>query len=104
MIDEELETSEVARIGDVLANREEYHEADEWIGSVVNQLELSRSYAVREFLHLMGRELAEIAHEDGILTSAFKATDPGVLSRYSKFGAVGRFRAGEIREKDQRQL
>src|SRR3954454_4891148 len=41
MSDEELETSEVGRIGDVLASREEYHEADEWIGSVVNQLELS---------------------------------------------------------------
>jgi deoxyhypusine synthase len=76
MSDEELESSDVARIGDVIANREEYHEADEWIGSVVNQLELSRSYSVREFLHLMGRELAEIAHEDGILTSAFKARIP----------------------------
>ena len=76
MNDDELETSDVARIGDVLANREEYHEADEWLGSVVNQLELSRAYSVREFLHLMGRELAEIAHEDGILTSAFKARIP----------------------------
>jgi deoxyhypusine synthase len=37
---------------------------------------LSRSYSVREFLHLMGRELAEIAHEDGILTSAFKSRIP----------------------------
>jgi len=76
MIDEELEASDVGRIGDVLANREEYHEADEWIGSVVNQLELSRPYSVREFLHLMGRELAEIAHEDGILTSSFKSRIP----------------------------
>ena len=63
-----LKASDVARIGDVLANREEYQEADEWVGSVINQLELSRSYSMREFLHLMGRELAEIAHEDGILT------------------------------------
>ncbi|MEP6849974.1 MAG: deoxyhypusine synthase family protein [Acidobacteriota bacterium] len=76
MSDEELAASDVARVGDVLANREEYQEADEWVGSVINQLELSRSYGVREFLHLMGRELAEIAHEDGILTSAFKARIP----------------------------
>jgi deoxyhypusine synthase len=76
MSDEELEASDVLRIGDVLANREEYQEADEWIGSVINQLELSRSYSVREFLHLLGRELSEIAHEDGILTSAYKARIP----------------------------
>ncbi len=76
MSDEELEASDVFRIGDVIANREEYQEADEWVGSVINQLELSRSYSIREFLHLMGRELSEIAHEDGLLTSAFKARIP----------------------------
>ncbi len=76
MIDDELEASEIFRIGDTLANQDEYREADEWIGSVINQLDLSRPYSVREFLHLLGRELAEIAHEDGILTSAFKARVP----------------------------
>lgn len=76
MNDEELYASEVMRIGDVIANSDEYHEADEWIGSVINQLELSRAYSIREFLHLMGRELSEIAHEDGILTSAFKSRIP----------------------------
>ncbi|REJ78782.1 MAG: hypothetical protein DWQ47_04890 [Acidobacteria bacterium] len=76
MDDEELAAAEVTRIGDLLSNDEEYQEADEWIGSVINQLELSRAYSVREFLHLVGRELAEIAHEDGILTSAFKARVP----------------------------
>lgn len=76
MSDDELEASDVARIGDLLANTEEYHEADEWIGSVINQLEVSRAYSVREFLHLLGRELAEIGHEDGILTAAFKARIP----------------------------
>ncbi len=76
MTDDELESSDVARMGDLLANQEEYHEADEWVGSVINQLELSRTYSIREFLHLLGRELAEIAHEDGILTSAFKSRIP----------------------------
>lgn len=76
MSDEELEASDIMRLGDMLANREEYQEADEWVGSVINQLETSRAYSMREFLHLMGRELAEIAHEDGILTAAFKARIP----------------------------
>ncbi len=76
MDDEELIEADVARIGDMLADTEEYKEADEWLGSVINQLELSRPYSVREFLHLVGRELAEIAHEDGILTAAFKSRVP----------------------------
>ena len=76
MSDEELESSEVYRIGDMLANQDEYREADEWIGSVINQLDATRSYSIREFLHLLGRELAEIAHEDGVLTSAFKSRVP----------------------------
>jgi len=76
MNDEELEQSDVVRVGDLLANSDEYHEADEWIGSVINQLDMTRPYSVREFLHLLGRELAEIAHEDGILTAAFKSRIP----------------------------
>ena len=76
MSDDELETSEIARSGDMLAHIEEYREADEWVGSVINQLELSNPFSIREFLHLLGRELAEIAHEDGILTAAFKARAP----------------------------
>jgi deoxyhypusine synthase len=76
MDDAELDGADVMRLGDVLANREEYQEADEWIGSVINQLELSRAYSIREFMLLMGRELSEIAHEDGILTSAYKARIP----------------------------
>jgi deoxyhypusine synthase len=76
MSDDDLDVADVVRLGDVIANREEYQEADEWIGSVINQLELSRTYSIREFLHLLGRELSEIAHEDGILTSAYKSRIP----------------------------
>ncbi len=76
MDDEELEQSDVYRIGDMLSNQDEYREADEWVGSVVNQFDVTRQYSIREFLHLMGRELAEIAAEDGILTSAYKARVP----------------------------
>ncbi len=76
MTDEELDAADIVRVGDTLANSEEYQEADEWIGSVINQLDLSRPYSVREYLHLLGRELAEIAHEDGVMTSAYKARIP----------------------------
>ena len=57
MTDDDLHGSDVMRVGDVIWSKEEFQEADEWIGSVVNQLELSRSYSVREFLHLMASGL-----------------------------------------------
>lgn len=76
MSDEELEANQVVRIGDVLGNADEYREADEWIGGFVSQLEPGRTFSIREFLHLLGRELAEIATEDGVITSAYKARIP----------------------------
>src|SRR5918912_996387 len=76
MTDAELEASQISRMWDVLASEEEYREADEWVGGFTNQLDQSRSYSTREFLHLLGRELAEIATDDGILTSAYKARVP----------------------------
>src|SRR3989441_2391375 len=76
MTDAELEASQISRMGDLLASDEEYREANEWVGGFTNQLDQSRPYATREYLHLLGRELAEIATEDGILTSAYKARVP----------------------------
>ena len=76
MTDAELEASQIARMWDVLASEEEYREADEWVGGFVNQLDQTRPYSTREFLHLLGRELAEIATEDGVLTSAYKSRVP----------------------------
>ena len=76
MTDKELEGSKIMRVGDIISSNEEYHEADEWLGSVINQLDLTREYSIRELMHLVGRELAEIAHEDGILTAAFKSRVP----------------------------
>ena len=61
---------------DLLASDEEYHEANEWVGGFTNQLDQTRPYSTREYLHLLGRELAEIASEDGVLTSAYKARVP----------------------------
>lgn len=76
MSDGDLESTGVYRMADVLASEEEYREAEEWVGQSANQLDQTRGYSTREFLHLIGRELAEIASEDGVLTSAFKARVP----------------------------
>ena len=76
MTDAELEASQISRMWDVLASEEEYSEANEWVGGFTNQLDQTRAYSTREFLHLLGRELAEIATDDGILTSAYKARIP----------------------------
>jgi deoxyhypusine synthase len=76
MTDEELTDAQVGRFYDTLASEHEYREADEWVGNFANTVDHSRPYSTREFLHLLGRELAEIATEDGILTSAYKAKVP----------------------------
>lgn len=74
--DDELQDAQVGRFYDTLASEHEYREADEWVGNFANTVDHSRPYSTREFLHLLGRELAEIATEDGILTSAYKAKVP----------------------------
>src|ERR687890_210783 len=76
MTEAELESAQIGRMWDVLASEEEYHEAHEWVGGFTNQLDQTRAYSTREFLHLLGRELAEIATDDGVLTSAYKARVP----------------------------
>jgi len=74
--DLELRDALVDRTYDTLGSDVEFREAHEWIGNFVAQLDLNRPYSIREFLYLLGRELAEIASEDGILTSAYKAKVP----------------------------
>jgi deoxyhypusine synthase len=74
--DDELVEAQVGRFYDTLASEHEYREADEWVGNFANTVDHSRPYSTREFLHLLGRELSEIATEDGILTSAYKAKVP----------------------------
>jgi deoxyhypusine synthase len=76
MTDAELEASQINRMWDLLSSDEEYREAEEWVGGFSNQLDQTRPYSTREFLHLLGRELAEIATEDGVLTSAYKSRVP----------------------------
>ncbi|MGH9841179.1 MAG: deoxyhypusine synthase family protein, partial [Blastocatellia bacterium] len=74
--DAELVEEKVDRIYDTFASEEEFREANEWIGGFAAQLDSTNPYSTREFLHLLGRELSEIATEDGILTSAFKSRVP----------------------------
>ncbi|HKV37723.1 MAG TPA: deoxyhypusine synthase family protein, partial [Blastocatellia bacterium] len=74
--DAELQEAQIGRMHDIWASEHEYREADEWVGNFSNTVDHSRPYSTREFLHLLGRELAEIATEDGILTSAYKAKVP----------------------------
>ncbi|MDQ3586636.1 MAG: deoxyhypusine synthase family protein [Pyrinomonadaceae bacterium] len=76
MTDAELESAQIGRMLDVLVNEEEYREAEEWVGQFTNQMDQTRPYSTREFLHLLGRELAEIATDDGLLTSAYKSRVP----------------------------
>ena len=71
--DADLLDEKVDRIYDTYASEEEFREANEWIGGFAAQLDNTHPYSTREFLHLLGRELSEIATEDGILTSAFKS-------------------------------
>src|SRR5262252_2540115 len=74
--DGELQEAQIGRAYDIWVSEHEYREADEWVGNFSNTVDHSRPYSTREFLHLLGRELAEIATEDGILTSAYKAKVP----------------------------
>jgi len=74
--DMELHEAQIGRAHDIWVSAHEYRAADEWVGNFSNTVDHSRPYSTREFLHLLGRELAEIATEDGILTSAYKAKVP----------------------------
>src|SRR5436305_8555062 len=93
MTDAELESARISRMWDLLSSEEEYHEAEEWVGGFASQLDQSRPYSTREFLHLLGRELAEIAAEDGVLTAAYKSRVPvfcpGIMESGVAVGIAG---------------
>lgn len=66
----------IDRMYDVLADEEKFRDHDFWIGRFAGTLEQSRPYTTREFLYLLGLELAKEAPENGILTAAAKAKVP----------------------------
>ena len=71
-----LQKNLIDRIYDTLADEEEFRQADEMIGKFAASLDQSRAYTTREFLYLLGRQLAKNAKEDGIVTTAAKARVP----------------------------
>lgn len=71
-----LQKNLIDRMYDVLADEEEFRQADEMIGNFAASLEQSRPYTTREFLYLLGKELSKRAKEDGIVTAAYKADLP----------------------------
>ena len=79
MNDEELEASDILRVGDMLANREEYQEADEWIGSVINQLDMTPCLLGPRISPSSGpracRDRSRRRHPDGV----FQGARPGFL-------------------------
>ncbi len=66
----------VDRMYDVLADEAKFREHDVWIGRFAASLDQSRPYTTREFLYLLGCELAKHAKEDGIVSAAAKAGVP----------------------------
>ena len=74
--DVSLQKHLIDRMYDTLADEEEFRQADAMIGRFAAALDQSRPYTTREFLNLLGRELAKGAKEDGIVTAAYKADIP----------------------------
>lgn len=66
----------VDRMYDVLADEAKFREHDVWIGNFAAGLDQLHPYTTREFLHLLGCELAKHAKEDGIVSAAAKAGVP----------------------------
>ena len=66
----------VDRIYDVYASEEEFTEVDSYIEFLSYNLKSGKKYTTREYFYLLGKELNEVAVEDGILTSAYKNNIP----------------------------
>ena len=71
-----LQKNLIDRMYDVLADEEEFRQADEMIGNFAATLDQSRPYSTREFLNLLGKEVAKKAKEDGIVTAAYRSNIP----------------------------
>jgi deoxyhypusine synthase len=66
----------IDRMYDVLADEEKFRQHDRWIGDFAASLNQSRPHTTREFLYLLGCELAGHAQEDGIVSAAARAKVP----------------------------
>ncbi|MFQ5735380.1 MAG: deoxyhypusine synthase [Thermodesulfobacteriota bacterium] len=75
MDDNLLKDMGIDRIYDVFALEEEFNEADRYIFEFAEGLD-ERPYTTREFLSLMGRDLARRGKAEGVVSAAFKAGVP----------------------------
>jgi deoxyhypusine synthase len=74
--DNELRSHHVDRIYDTFASDLEFQKTDRFISDFAATLAKDRAYTTREFLHLLGRHLAPMSSEEGILTAAAQAGIP----------------------------
>jgi deoxyhypusine synthase len=98
--DVELGRRRINRFYDVLAPETDFTAAEEFLVNFSLSLETGRPYTTREYFYLLGRALAPVAKEEGILTAAAKH---GVVVYSPALGdsvhglaiAAGRVRAGQ---------
>lgn len=98
--DVELGRRRINRFYDVLAPETDFSAAEEFVVDFSLSLDTGRPYTTREYFYLLGRALAPVAKEEGILTAAAKH---GVVVYSPALGdsvhglaiAAGRVRAGQ---------
>jgi len=73
--DSALASERIDRVYDTYARETEFCDNDEWIAAFVLTLE-RRPYGGREFLYKLGEYLWKETAQDGILTSAYRASVP----------------------------
>jgi deoxyhypusine synthase len=74
--DVELFDQGIDRIYDVFAREDDFRKTDDFIEEWVKTLKPDHPFTTREFLYLLGEELAQVATTDGILTSAYRKKVP----------------------------
>ena len=98
--DVELGRRRINRFYDVLAPETDFSAAEEFVVSFSLSLDPGEPYTTREYLYLLGRALAPVAQEEGILTAAAKHGVPVYSpalgdSVHGLAIAAGRVRAGQ---------
>jgi len=74
--DEELHSAGINRIYDTFLPEAEVETGEEFIARFAVRLPQDRAYPTREFLDLLGQDLASQGKEEGILTAAYRARVP----------------------------
>lgn len=74
--DIQLKDCGIDRIYDVFAVEEEFLKGDKFCSEFGKTLDNERTYTTREFFHLLGKHLLEVAPGRGIITSAYENNVP----------------------------